>query len=192
MRSTTMDLSPNNQAIADELHAFGFEVEVTSKIKNQASASESAFIKANTIKQLIAIEVPQQISAYIHNMNIIKIKMEVDTEPPGNFSTEAKLLLLPIPFSVLTFSLPDLFAGKLHALLCRAWKNRIKGRDWYDFVWYMSRHVPVHLAHLETRLRQSGHWTHEEKLTDGSLKQLLNEKMNQLILMLQKRMCCLL
>jgi predicted nucleotidyltransferase component of viral defense system len=172
----TFTLDKYNAAIAAELNAFGFEVEVVTKIKNQDSPIESAFIKANTIKQFLAIEVPKNITNYIHDMNIIKIKMEVDTQPPGNFSTEAKRLLLPIPFSVLTFSAPDLFAGKLHALLCRAWKQRIKGRDWYDYVWYISRAIPVHLAHLETRLRQSGHWHKTEELTMADLKQLITEK----------------
>ena len=173
-------LDKYNAAIAAELNAFGFEVEVITKQKNQETAIESAFIKANTIKQLLAIEVPNRITAYIHNMNIIKIKMEVDTNPPSHFSTEAKSLLLPIPFSVLTFVPSDLFAGKLHALLCRAWKNRIKGRDWYDYVWYVSRGIPVHLQHLETRLRQSGHWAKQESISEASLKQLLAEKINSI------------
>ena len=171
-------LDKYNMAIADELNAFGFNVEVITKLKNHESAIESAFIKANTIEQLLAIEVPKSITAYIHGMNTIKIKMEVDTNPPGNFLTEAKSLLLPIPFSVLTFVPPDLFAGKLHALLCRAWKNRIKGRDWYDYVWYVSRGIPVHLKHLETRLRQSGHWQKQETLSNESLKHLLADKIN--------------
>lgn len=171
-------LGKYNEAIAAELNAFGFNVEVTTKLKNHNSAIESAFIKANTIEQLLAIEVPKNITEYIHGMNTIKIKMEVDTNPPGDFLTEAKNLLLPIPFSVLTFTPPVLFAGKLHALLCRAWKNRIKGRDLYDYVWYVSRDVPAHLKHLEARLRQSGHWQKEEPLTESVLKQLLLDKID--------------
>lgn len=176
----TFSLSKYNEAIAAELNAFGFNVEVTKKVKNLDSAIESAFIKANTIEQLLAIEVPKNITDYIHGMNTIKIKMEVDTNPPGDFSTQAKNLLLPIPFSVLTFTPPDLFAGKLHALLCRAWKNRIKGRDWYDYVWYISRNIPVHLKHLETRLRQSGHWQKQEPLSAPLLKQMLLEKIDNI------------
>jgi hypothetical protein len=80
----------------------------------------------------------------------------------------------------LTFIPSDLFAGKLHALLCRAWKNRIKGRDWYDYVWYVSRGIPVHLLHLETRLRQSGHWTKQESINEETLKLLLVEKINSI------------
>lgn len=173
------NLKKYNEAIAIELKAFGFDVEVVSKVKSKETAIESAFIKANTIKQLLTIEVPEKITTYIHNMNTIKIKMEVDTDPPGDFTTDAKQLLMPIPFSVLTFSQQDLFAGKMHALLCRAWATRIKGRDWYDFVWYVSRQVPLNLKHLEARLRQSGHWQHMKKLDENSLKDLINDKIEQ-------------
>ena len=174
------ELDKYNAAIAAELNAFGFHVEVIPKLKNHDTSIESAFIKANTIKQLLAIEVPKHIISPIHDMHIIKIKMEVDTNPPGHFSTEAKSLLLPIPFSALTFVPSDLFAGKLHALLCRAWTNRIKGRDWYDYAWYVSRDIPVHIQHLETRLRQSNHWREQEPLNATTLKQLLSNKINSI------------
>ena len=86
----------------------------------------------------------------------MKIKIEVDTDPPPGFETESRFLLHPIPFSVRAYVLPDLFAGKMHALLCRRWKNRVKGRDWYDLVWYTANHPRLHLSHLEQRMRQRG------------------------------------
>ena len=82
------------------------------------------------------------------------MKIEVDRDPPSHFGTTQHYLLLPTPFYVTAFSEPELFAGKMHALLCRNWKGRIKGRDWYDFVWFVSRDVAVHLRHLEARMRQ--------------------------------------
>jgi hypothetical protein len=75
-------------------------------------------------------------------------------------------LLQPIPFAVRTYSLPDLFAGKIHALLFRKWKNRVKGRDWYDFVWYCAYHPHLHVSHLQERMRQSGHWSDGQLLAD--------------------------
>ena len=84
----------------------------------------------------------------------IKIKIEVDTQPPLNFRTGQKLLLQPHSFMTRCFALPDLFAGKMHALVCRGWKNRVKGRDWYDFEWYVRHNVPLDLAHLAERVRQ--------------------------------------
>ena len=84
----------------------------------------------------------------------IKIKIEVDTQPPLHFTTEQKLLLLPESFVVRCFTLPSLFAGKMHALVYRAWRNRVKGRDWYDFEWYVRCAVPLDFAHLQERVRQ--------------------------------------
>ena len=84
----------------------------------------------------------------------VHVRLEVDIDPPGDFETEAKVLLQPIPFAVNTFQQPDLFAGKLHAILQRKWKSRVKGRDYYDLVWYLARGTKVRLAHLEARLRQ--------------------------------------
>jgi hypothetical protein len=102
--------------------------------------------------------------------------MEVDTDPPGDFATEVKRLLLPIPFTVLTLTPEDLFASKLHALLCRQWQQRVKGRDWYDYYWYISRNISVNLKHLKSRLTQSGHWKISQELTHQQLLDLLHHK----------------
>lgn len=173
-------LAKYNQAIVDELAAFGFEVTVTRKSKNINTAIESAFLKANTVKQLLIINANESMRNSFHHMHTIKIKMEVDTNPPLNFRTKAKRLLLPIPFSVLSYSKQDLFAGKIHALLCRKWLKRIKGRDWYDYYWYISRNIAVNLTHLEQRLRQSGHWTSNRALTHNELVQLIKNKISEI------------
>ncbi len=84
----------------------------------------------------------------------IKIKIEVDSQPPMKFHTEPKLLLLPYTFITRCFTLPDLFAGKMHALIYRKWRNRVKGSDWYDFEWYIRNNVPLDFDHLAERVRQ--------------------------------------
>jgi len=173
------NLSKYNQAIKDELNGFGFEVNVETKVKNIHPNIKSAFIKAETKKQFILINISSDIVDRIHHMNNIKIKMEVDMNPPGKFNTESKILLQPIPFSVKTYQLPDLFAGKIHALLCRPWQQRVKGRDWYDFVWYLSRSTPVNLNHLQERLIQSGHWNRKNKLTLSSVQNMLATKIEE-------------
>lgn len=173
------DLSQYNQAIKDELNSFGFDVLVETKTKNKESDIESAFIKADTKKQFILIDISSEIVNRIHHMNNIKIKMEVDTNPPGEFKTETKTLLQPIPFAVKTYQLPDLFAGKIHALLCRPWQQRVKGRDWYDLVWYVSRDTPVNLIHLQERLVQSNAWKKTQTLTKQNLRELLLVKINE-------------
>lgn len=173
------NLAPYNQAVVDELNGFGFTVAVDTKVKHVESAIESAFIKANTKQQFIVIEVESQIVGRLHSMNTIKIKMEVDTNPPGTANTEVKNILLPIPFSVKTLTQPDLFAGKLHATLCRPWQKRVKGRDWYDLVWYVARNTPVNLDHLRDRLIQSGAWEKNNPFKLSDLIRMLTDKINQ-------------
>ncbi len=104
------------------------------------------------------------------------MKLEVDKDPPGGFATESKYLFQPIPFSVITLTQADLFAGKMHAILCRAWHNPVKGRDWYDLVWLVSRKIPVGLKHLESRMKQIGHLTADALLTEDLLKQKFRDR----------------
>ncbi|HEX5033888.1 MAG TPA: nucleotidyl transferase AbiEii/AbiGii toxin family protein [bacterium] len=172
-------LSAYHKAVQEELESLGFNVHIEEKKKSIETAIESAFIKADTKEHLINTEVPESILGGFHRNTLMNIKLEVDTNPPGDFETEAKTLLLPIPFSVNTFQQPDLFAGKIHAILLRRWGNRVKGRDYYDFVWYVARNIPVRLRHLESRLRQSG-WHSEQKLTRNDLMEMLREKFSDL------------
>lgn len=172
-------LEPYNRAICDELSAFGFMVEVQTKEKQINTRIESAFIKANTKTQLMIIQAPKTLIQQTHNMRQLKIKMEVDTDPPAGFQTEVKTLLLPIPFSVKTYVRPDLLAGKIHALLCRPWKLRVKGRDWYDFIWYITHKIPLNIDHLRQRLIQTQAWVDNRPLTESDLKQLLYEKIHK-------------
>ena len=117
----------------------------------------------------------------------MQIKLEVDTDPPAGFETEAKLLLQPIPFAINTYKKPDLFAGKIHAVLQRKWKNRVKGRDFYDFIWYVARNEAVRLSHLEQRLRQSASWEGKAPLKHSDLLDLLKIKFNSLDIEAAKR-----
>jgi hypothetical protein len=106
--------------------------------------------------------------------------VEVNTDPSPRFSTEAKFLLLPVPFSMCVYDLPSLFGGKMHAVLCRAWKTRVKGRDWYDLVWYASRGTELDLTHLEARMRQSGHYREGAPLDAPTFRRLLADRVDQL------------
>lgn len=139
------DLAGYSTALEKELKAFGFDIRVEQKNKSVATVVQSAFLKADTINQLLVIQAGADIARQIPPGQVIRIKLEVDTEPPGGFATEGRYLLQPLPFSVRSYTLPDLFAGKMHALFCRRWKNRVKGRDWYDLVWYCARypHYPI-------------------------------------------------
>ena len=147
----SFDLSKYEKTVVKKLQTYGFEAEVQTKIKD-TSAVQSAFLKGNTLKHLIAINAPEDIVKEIHSRKILKIKFEVDTNPPVNFNDEEKLHLLPSPFMIRTMKPSSLFAGKMHALLCRGWQTRPKGRDWYDLVWYVQNGYELDLFHLATRL----------------------------------------
>ena len=110
------------RAVKDELSSFGLDVLVEQKEKKNSNI-ESAFIKAGTVKNFIEINVPSDLLKSISNSKMLKIKIEVDIDPPGMFETEAKYIFNPIPFSVSTYKIPYLFAGKMHAILCRQWKR---------------------------------------------------------------------
>lgn len=144
----TFTLEPYFDAMRGEFAAFGFEVDITTHAKSVDSAVVSAFVKQGTSIH----------DVQVRGQRILKIKFEVDTDPPPGFATEERLLVQPYSFYAKCYALPDLHAGKLHALLFRKWKNRVKGRDWFDFEWYVRNAVPLHLAHLEQRARQSGDW----------------------------------
>lgn len=172
-------LSRYCDAVQTEMNSFGFKTTVASKSR-RISAIQSAFIKSNTLEHLLVIRTADNMLRQIPRGQTLKIKMEVDTDPPPGFDTETKFLLHPIPFSVRSYILPDLFAGKLHALLCRKWKKRVKGRDWYDFVWFVANHPQLHMGHLEQRMIQSGDWEKGNHLTPDILLERLHASIGML------------
>ncbi|MCK5795677.1 MAG: nucleotidyl transferase AbiEii/AbiGii toxin family protein [Deltaproteobacteria bacterium] len=166
------DLTPYCAAIEEELAAWGFPARVEVKRKRVQSTIASAFLKANTRELLLTVEA-DAVARVVHTQRQLKIKVEVDTDPPSDFTTETLFLLQPIPFSVKAFSPASLFAGKMHAVLCRRWKTRVKGRDWYDLVWSVGRGIPLDLGHLEARMRQSGHYVDDGPLDEATFRAML-------------------
>ncbi len=178
--SENFNFSVYSDALRKELEAFGFEVTFDVKHKTAGTAIESAFLKANTYNQLIVIKTPEQILSGINRQSILKVKLEVDTNPPQGFRTEMKYVFTPVQFAVRSYTLPSLFAGKVHALLFRKWKSRIKGRDWYDFAWYTSHYPVLNIGHLEERMRQSGHFDGERPLSLTTLTDLIGNAIDGL------------
>ena len=174
------DISRYISALEREVRSFGFQASVTVREKNAESPVQSAFLKADTLKHLLVIETAEDIARQIPRGQVMKIRIEVDTDPPMGFDTENKFLLQPIPFSVRTFVLSDLFAGKMHAVLCRRWKSRVKGRDWYELVWYAAHHPQLHLGHLEQRMIQSGHVKEGARLTEEKFFLLTSNAIDKL------------
>lgn len=142
--SDGFSLEPYFDAIKAEFSALGVDVSISQKKKTSVTAIESAFLKNDT-----------QVAIMDFSGVSVKIKFEVDTHPPLGFATEEKLLIEPFSFYVKSFVLQDLYAGKMHALLFRQWKHRIKGRDWFDFEWYVRRGARLNLAHFNQRALQS-------------------------------------
>jgi predicted nucleotidyltransferase component of viral defense system len=171
--SADFSLGTYGEALRRELGSFGFEVSFENRKRNPQTGIESAFLKTNTLQQLIVVKAAAALTKPMHAGELLKIKLEVDTDPPSGFETESRAVLLPMSFAVRAYSLPDLFAGKLHAVLCRKWKTRVKGRDWYDLVWYIGHHPQVRLSHLESRMRHSGDWTGSTSLTRDDLLERL-------------------
>lgn len=173
-------LSRYGNAVERELQSFGFDAKLTTRAKKDESPVQSAFLKANTLSHLLTIKMDGEVNWPIPRDQVLKIKIEVDTDPPSGFSTENKFVLQPIPFSIRTFILPDLFAGKMHAVLCRKWKTRVKGRDWYDLVWYAANHPQLHISHLEQRMIQSGHLRKDEQMNREKFVALTTEAVDKL------------
>lgn len=139
-----------------EVRAFGLNVQIAEKDKSRDSAIRSAFLKGNTKEHILLFFADDALAGSVAGNELIKIKFEVDTNPPQFATFERKYRLLPAPYEVNMYDLPSLFAGKLHAVLARAWKSRVKGRDLYDYIFYLSQGAPVNLQHLRARLIDSG------------------------------------
>src|SRR5690606_6452129 len=170
------DLGKYQNAIVHEFESLGMKVSVREKKKAVKSNIDSAFLKSETLWKELVLEgiIPQQ---GINRVANIKIKIEVDTKPPLGFETEEKLLLRPFSFYVKCFALPDLFAGKMHALLFRKWGKNVKGRDWYDMEWYIKKGTALNLNHFLLRAKDSGDWT-GDTITEGEFRALLTNKID--------------
>ena len=132
-------------AVVEEFKMAGKDVEIKMKHKGQPSAIESAFLKESSDVFDIGFTTDKR----------LKVKVEVDIDPPPKFITEMKLMEMPRKFWVRSYDLPGLYAGKVSAALFRKWKHRVKGRDWYDVTWYIQNRVELDLVHLIERAKES-------------------------------------
>lgn len=174
------DLKHYFSFIEKEAEAYGLSLSITEKKKNKDSNISSAFLKADT-KEHILLFFPENSDILNYNkMGNIKIKFEIDINPPKYATFEYKTKLLPSPHQIRLYDESSLFAGKIHAILCRNWKNRFKGRDLYDYVFYLSRNTKVNLNHLKSKLLESNYITEDFVLTIDSLKDLLIRRFSEI------------
>lgn len=176
----SFSLEPYLNGIENEFTSSGMKVNIKEKKKSAQTNIDSAFLKSETLwSELVLENIIPKTGLNMHPA--IKIKLEVDTQPPLGFETEDKLLIKPFSFYVRCFTLPNLFAGKMHALLFRKWKQRVKGRDWYDMEWYIKKGVPLHLEHFLLRARNSGDWN-QKSITKDQFLHLLYDKIDSVMM----------
>lgn len=163
-------------SVKETLTSFGLEVQVEQVDKKKSTDVESAFLKANTKIHLLKIEAGKQFAGKIQDNKKISIKFEVDTTPPVGFETQVKVLPPPITASVKVLKPTYLFSGKMHAILFRKWKSRLKGRDFYDLLWYLGQNIPINLGYLEKKMRDGDQWRENRNLTEDDLISLLEAR----------------
>lgn len=168
------ELQPYFSGLEKELASVGLKFSVEEKTKSRDSDIKSAFLKGNTKEHIVSIYNLQNIN--INPDEVIKIKFEVDVNPPALAAFENKYRLLPSPYQVKLYDMPSLFAGKVHAVICRAWKNRVKGRDLYDYVFYLANQAKINLPHLRARLEDTGVLRESDIFTINTLKTMLTER----------------
>lgn len=175
-KDENFDLSEYFSYVKNETNALGLKFDVIQKNKSIDSNVKSAFLKGNTLEHILTFYENTDDSNSINKEELIKIKFEVDINPPLGATYESKYKLLPSPYKVKLYDLGSLFAGKIHACLCRNWKTRVKGRDFYDYLFFISKGAKVNLENLKSKLVQSKFIEEDFTLTIDSLKELLKER----------------
>ena len=171
---SNFSIEPYFKAILDEFKSLGLTVSIKEKEKTKQTTNDSAFLKAETIwQEIVLVDIIKETG--VRSNKTLKIKIEVDRQPPLNFRTEEKLLLRPFSFYVKCFTKSNLFAGKMHALLFRKWQNRVKGRDWYDLEWYVKKGIPLDVNHFLTRAKDTNDWQ-DDDISNEQIIELLDTK----------------
>lgn len=174
------DISDYFPILQKEVKSFGLNVEIKEKEKTKESTIRSAFLKGNTKEHLLLFYADETVAGSVAKNEAVKIKFEVDINPPAFASFEHKYRLLPVPYEVKMYDMPSLFAGKIHAVICRAWQSRVKGRDLYDYVFYLSRGTAFNQEHLRARLIDSGYVPSSAACSLPEIKAMLSERFDSI------------
>ena len=132
----------------------GIHFEIVDK-SHLSGAVKKAFLKTDSVGKVLLLELPHQ----RHNAKKLRIKLEIDCNPPAGSTFETHYITFPVMAALTTQTLESGFASKSHALLCRKY---CKGRDWYDFLWYCARKTQINFDLLENALKQQGPWSDRE------------------------------
>jgi len=180
VKDPAFSLADYFHSVEKEVQAYGLRMSVTEKEKSTDSNVKSAFVKGNTKELVLQFFADALLAGKVAANETVEIKFEVDTNPPAFASFETKFRLLPSPYEACLYDMPSLFAGKIHAVICRAWKSRVKGRDLYDYIFYLSRNAKVNLSHLRARLVDSGFLDGAEPFDLETLKAILNKRFDEI------------
>ena len=179
IKDKDFDLAKYFPILKNTVKSFGLNVEIELKNKTKDSNVQSAFLKGDTIEHFLLFY-PDDLVQGINKNEKVKIKFEIDTMPPGLATYEIKFRLLPAPYSVKLYDESSLFSGKIHAMICRLWKSRVKGRDLYDYIFYLSRKTKFNLPHLREKLIDSGFIDKDTEITCDDVKEMLINRFNEI------------
>jgi len=175
---TNFDLKKYFPSLIKEFDSYGINIEIESKTKDNNDDIKSAFLKGNTLMLMLTLFPKNDFSNIIHNQKI-KVKFEVDIDNPSGGITEFKYQMLPAPYEIRVFDESTLFAGKIHAILCKNYKNNVKGRDYYDYLFFIQKGSKINIKYLENKLKNTGKIPDNEILTLDLVKKMLKEKFEQ-------------
>lgn len=179
VKDREFDLSKYFPVLKEVVSSYGLDVDIELKNKTKDSSVQSAFLKGDTIEHFLLFY-PNDLVEGINKNENVKIKFEIDTMPPCLATYETKYRLLPTPYGVKLYDESSLFSGKIHAVICRSWKSRVKGRDLYDYIFYLSRKSKYNLPHLREKLIDSGFIDKETKLDNDDIKRILIDRFNEI------------
>lgn len=178
-KNKDFDLNAYVLPLKTYVESFGLNVDIEIKHKTSDSAIQSAFLKGDTIEQFLLFY-PNDLVTGINKNEKVKIKFEIDTMPASLATYETKYRLLPIPYSIKLYDEASLFSGKIHAVICRSWKSRVKGRDLYDYVFYLTRNTKFNLAHLREKLIESNYISKDEHVDIEFVRKMLISRFDEI------------
>ena len=174
------DISKYFNYIQKELKAYGINLNITTKEKSFDSNITSAFLKGDTLELILKFFPSDEEHKYNQILKNLKIKLEVDINPPMGATYEDKYKLLPSPHQIKLYDKESLFAGKIHAILCRGWNNRVKGRDLYDYIFFLASDTKVNIELLKNKLIESNYIIEKEKFDINELKKIIINKFEKI------------
>lgn len=174
------DLSSYFPMLQNEVEAYGLHLVIEEKKKSIDSHVKSAFLKGNTKEHMLLFYSNENYTKGITPTELLKVKFEVDTCPPAGAGYETKYSLSPSPYEIVLYDIPSLFAGKVHAILCRGWKNRVKGRDLYDYIFYIRKGASLNIENLRQKLILSEVIGYDDSLSLTDIKEMLNRRFDSI------------